>query len=76
MRTAMKTLRSPVPKARIAILELPTGQIGIRAWENDIMGYDVNSRAAIMEHMKMMKSLLESFGADVILEGVPGDPPW
>ncbi len=76
MRTAVRKIPNPYPrKALMDIIEFPTGQIGLRIYENNIMSLGVDQRVTFMDYLNTIRSIIESFGVNCILDGVSGDPP-
>jgi len=71
---AIRKLKSPVPGLIVDIVTHPDF-LELRVYENQIMSYDITQREAIMQHLYLMKDIVESHSVRCEFGGVAGDPP-
>ena len=65
---AIRELKPPVKRLTVDIVTHPE-YLSLRVYEDEIMEYDINKRADIMQHLLLMRSVVESFGVRCEIDG-------
>lgn len=69
MAKAIRQVRPPVKDLILDIAKHPN-YIALRVYEDNIMQYEINQRADIMQYLLMIKDIIESYGTRCEIEGV------
>ena len=69
MAKALRQVKKPVKDLKLDIKAMPDW-IGLVVYEDNIMQYDIDKRADIMEYLILCKKLIESYGVRCEIEGV------
>jgi hypothetical protein len=71
---ALRVLKSPVRGLIVDVVTHPDF-LELRIYENQIMSYNITQREAVMQHLYVMKDIVEAYGVRCEFGGLPGDPP-
>ena len=71
MAQKVRDLKCPSPNLKMDIAKYPEF-LAIRLYEDNFKQYDGSMKIRIIEYIELIKSVLESYGVRVELEGVPG----
>lgn len=69
MAKALRNVKMPVKKLKMDVRARPN-YLALTVYEEDIMQYDIDKRADIMEYLILCKQLIESYGVRCEIEGV------
>ena len=69
MAKAIRKIKKPVKDLKLDIKAMPEW-IGLVVYEDNIMQYDIDKRADIMEYLLLCRQLIESYGVRCEIEGV------
>ena len=69
MAKALRNLTKPVKDFKLDVRARPDW-IALTVYEENVMQYDIDKRADIMEYLVLAKQLLESYGVRCEIEGV------
>lgn len=69
MAKAIRNIKSPVKDLIVDIVKHPN-YIGLRVYEDNVMQYEINQRADIMQYLLLMRDIIESYGSRCEIEGV------
>jgi uncharacterized UPF0146 family protein len=65
---AIRQLKSPVKKLTVDIVTHPDF-LSLRVYENEVMEYEINQRADIMQYLLMMRDVVQAFGVRCEIDG-------
>ena len=65
---AVRQLKPPVKNLTVDIVTHPDF-LSLRVYENEIMEYEINQRADIMQYLLMMRDVVQSFGVRCEIDG-------
>ena len=67
-----KAIRQIKPPVKDLVVDIARHQeyIALRVYEENIMQYEINKRADIMQYLLMLKQLIESYGSRCEIEGI------
>lgn len=65
---AVRQLNPPVKKLTVDIVTHPE-YLSLRVYEDEVMEYEINQRADIMEYLLLMRKIVESFGVRCEIDG-------
>jgi hypothetical protein len=68
MAKAIRNLKKPVKDLKLDVRARPN-YLALTVYEENIMQYNIDQRADIMEYLVLAKQLLESYGVRVEIEG-------
>jgi hypothetical protein len=69
MAKALRKIKKPVKDFKMDIRARPN-YLALTVYEENIMQYEIDKRADIMEYLVLAKQLIESFGVRCEIEGV------
>jgi len=69
MAKAVRQIKPPVKELLLDIIRHPD-YIGLRIYEENVMQYEINQRADIMQYLLLVKQLIETYGSRCEIEGV------
>jgi hypothetical protein len=69
MAKAIRKIKKPVKSLQLDIKAMPDW-IALVVYEENIMQYEIDKRADIMEYLILCKNLIESYGVRCEIEGV------
>jgi hypothetical protein len=69
MAKAIRQIKPPVKDLIVDIARHPD-YIALRVYEDNVMQYEINQRADIMQHLLLIKDIIESYGTRCEIEGV------
>ena len=65
---AIRQLKPPVKKLTVDIVTHPDF-LSLRIYENEVMEYEINQRADIMQYLLMMRDVVQAFGVRCEIDG-------
>jgi hypothetical protein len=65
---AIRQLPSPVKELTVDIVTHPE-YLSLRVYEDEVMQYEINQRADIMQYLLMMREVVQSFGVRCEIDG-------
>jgi hypothetical protein len=65
---AIRQLRPPVKNLTVDIVTHPQ-YLSLRVYEEEIMEYEINQRADIMQYLLLMRKIVQSFGVRCEIDG-------
>jgi hypothetical protein len=65
---AIRQLKPPVKKLTVDIITHPD-YLSLRVYEDEVMEYEINQRADIMQYLLLMRKVVESFGVRCEIDG-------
>jgi hypothetical protein len=65
---AIRQLRAPVKNLTVDIVTHPQ-YLSLRVYEEEIMEYEINQRADIMQYLLLMRKIVQSFGVRWEIDG-------
>jgi hypothetical protein len=65
---AIRQLKSPVKELTVDIVTHPEF-LSLRVYEDEIMQYEINQRADIMQHLLLMREIVQAFGVRCEIDG-------
>ena len=65
---AIRQLKCPVKHLTVDIVTHPDF-LSLRVYENEVMEYEINQRADIMQYLLMMRDVVQSFGVRCEIDG-------
>jgi hypothetical protein len=65
---AIRQLRAPVKNLTVDIVTHPQ-YLSLRVYEEEIMEYEINQRADIMQYLLLMRKIVQSFGVRCEIDG-------
>lgn len=71
MAKKVRELKSPAPDLQMDIIKYPEF-LAIRLYEDNFSQYDGSLKMRVIEYVEMVKTILETYGVRVELEGKPG----
>ena len=69
MARAIRKVKKPVKDLKLDIKLMPDW-VALCIYEDNVMQYDIDKRADIMEYLVLCKNIIESYGTRCELEGV------
>jgi hypothetical protein len=69
MAKAVRAIKPPVKDLILDIVKHPD-YIALRVYEGNVMQYEINQRADIMQYLLLVKQLIETYGSRCEIEGV------
>lgn len=69
MAKAIRQVKAPVKDLIVDIASHPE-YIALRIYEDNVMQYEINQRADIMQYLLLVKDIIESYGTRCEIEGV------
>jgi len=69
MAKAVRSIKPPVKDLILDIVKHPD-YIGLRVYEGNVMQYEINQRADIMQYLLLVRQLVETYGSRCEIEGV------
>jgi hypothetical protein len=69
MAKAVRQIKPPVKDLILDIAKHPN-YIALRVYEENIMQYEIDKRADIMQYLLLIKQLIEAYGSRCEIEGV------
>ena len=69
MAKAIRKVKMPVKDLKMDVRARPN-YLALTVYEEDVMQYDVDKRADIMEYLLLCKQLIESYGVRCEIEGI------
>ena len=70
----IRTMKNPLPGTIVDFVTHPD-YYELRIYENQVMAMSINERMALMEHLQLLRTGVESYGVRCELGGAVGDPP-
>jgi len=65
---AIRQLKPPVKNLTVDIVTHPDF-LSLRVYENEVMEYEINQRADIMQYLLMMRDVVQAFGVRCEIDG-------
>jgi hypothetical protein len=65
---AIRQLKPPVKKLTVDIVTHPDF-LSLRIYEDEVMEYEINQRADIMQYLLLMREIVQSFGVRCEIDG-------
>ena len=65
---AVRQLKPPVKKLTVDIVTHPD-YLSLRVYEDEVMEYEINQRADIMQYLIMMRDVVQAFGVRCEIDG-------
>lgn len=65
---AVRSIPCPVKKLTVDIVTHPD-YLSLRVYESEVMEYDIDKRADIMQYLLMMREIVQSFGVRCEIDG-------
>lgn len=65
---AVRQLKPPVKKLTVDIVTHPD-YLSLRVYEDEVMEYEINQRADIMQYLLMMRDVVQAFGVRCEIDG-------
>ena len=69
MAKAIRKIKRPAKDLKMDVRARPN-YLALTVYEEDVMQYDVDKRADIMEYLLLCKQLIESYGVRCEIEGI------
>jgi hypothetical protein len=69
MARALRKVRRPVKNLKMDVRARPN-YLALTVYEEDVMQYEIDKRADIMDYLLLCKQLIESFGVRCEIEGI------
>ena len=69
MAKAIRKVKMPVKDLKMDVRARPN-YLALTVYEEDVMQYDIDKRADIMEYLLLCKQLIESYGVRCEIEGI------
>ena len=69
MAKALRNVKMPVKKLKMDVRARPN-YLALTVYEENIMQYEIDKRADIMEYLILCKQLIESYGVRCEIEGI------
>jgi hypothetical protein len=73
MAKQVRTIKKPFKQLVVDIMARPN-YLALVVYEDQIMGLDDSKREQIMEYLKTVRELIQSFGVRCEMEGAKGKP--
>jgi len=74
IKKILKTTKKPYP-ITVATVVYPDGLVTLRVYQEEIMSYESEQRAAVLIYLEGMRNKIREFGVTCELEGIDGSPP-
>lgn len=69
MAKALRKVKMPVKDLKVDVKARPN-YLALTVYEEDVMQYEIDKRADIMEYLLLCRQLIESYGVRCEIEGV------
>ena len=69
MAKAIRKVRKPVKDLKVDVRARPN-YLALTVYEDNVMQYEIDKRADIMEYLLLCKQLIESYGVRCEIEGI------
>ena len=69
MARALRKIKKPVKDLKLDVRARPN-YLALTVYEENVMQYEIDKRADIMEYLLLCKQLLESYGVRCEIEGI------
>lgn len=69
MARKLREIKKPVKSLKLDVRARPN-YLALTVYEENIMQYDINKRADIMEYLLLCRQLIESYGVRCEIEGI------
>jgi hypothetical protein len=69
MAKALRKVKMPVKDLKMDVRARPN-YLALTVYEEDVMQYEIDKRADIMEYLLLCKQLIESYGVRCEIEGI------